>query len=323
MIGDHAQRLVGEVLGVRQRGSDLDQVLEQVDLVVRMHVLQHRRETLQAHAGVDARRRQRRQRAVGRAVELHEHQVPDFDVAVAVFVRRTRRTTGDVFAVVVEDFRARTAGAGVGHLPEIVRCERRALVVADAHDALGGHADFLVPQVEGFVIGVIDGDPQLVLGQLEHARQQLPGTRDRVALEVVAERPVAQHFEEGVVARGVAHRIQVVVLAAGTQAALHVGRAHVRQLLAAQEHVLELHHARIGEQQRGIAGRHQGTRRHDGVAFRAEDIRGRSSGFRRFSCGWGGPGGWVTPGSTAETTATRPAREVKLRRRLRRPRRRG
>ncbi len=35
-------------------------------------------------------------------------------------------------------------------------------------------------------------------------------------------------------ARGVAHRIQIVVLAAGTQAALYVGRAHVATLLRAE-----------------------------------------------------------------------------------------
>ena len=31
----------------------LDQVREQIDLVVRVHVLQHRREALEAHAGID------------------------------------------------------------------------------------------------------------------------------------------------------------------------------------------------------------------------------------------------------------------------------
>src|SRR6201996_98563 len=89
VIGDHAQRLVADIGGAGEFGRDLDQVSEQVDLVVGMHVLQHGRQALQAHARIDARRRQRRQRAIGRAVELHEHQVPDFDVAVAIFVRRT------------------------------------------------------------------------------------------------------------------------------------------------------------------------------------------------------------------------------------------
>ena len=40
-------------------GGGLDQVLEQVDLVVGMHVLQHRGDALEAHAGVDRRLGQR------------------------------------------------------------------------------------------------------------------------------------------------------------------------------------------------------------------------------------------------------------------------
>ena len=141
VVGDDAQRLVLEVAGAGDAGGGLDQVLEQVDLIVAVHVLQHGGKPLQAHAGIDARGRQRQQGAVGLAVELHEDVVPDLDVAVAVFVRRTRRAAGDVRAVVVEDLGARTAGAGIGHLPEVVGGERRALVVADADDAIGRQAD--------------------------------------------------------------------------------------------------------------------------------------------------------------------------------------
>ena len=104
MIGDHAQRLVFQIAGIGQARRFGDQALEQVDLVIRMHVLQHRGEALQAHAGVDARRRQRRQRAVGGAVELHEDEIPDLDVAVAVLVRRAGRAAGDVGAVVDRKF---------------------------------------------------------------------------------------------------------------------------------------------------------------------------------------------------------------------------
>ena len=64
-----------------------DQVPEQVDVVVAVHALHDSRDALEAHAGVDRRFRQRRHRAVGRAVELHENEIPDLDVAVAVFVR--------------------------------------------------------------------------------------------------------------------------------------------------------------------------------------------------------------------------------------------
>ena len=43
---------------------------------------------------------------------------------------------------------------------------------------------------------------------------------DRALLEVVAEGEIAEHLEEGVMARGVADVIEVVVLAAGADAFL-------------------------------------------------------------------------------------------------------
>ena len=61
-------------------------------------------------------------------------------------------------------------------------------------------------------------------GEAEVLGQQLPGELDRAFLEVVAEREVAEHLEEGVVARGVADVVEVVVLAAGADAFLR-GRA--------------------------------------------------------------------------------------------------
>ena len=70
---------------------------------------------------------------------------------------------------------------------------------------------------------------------------------DRFALEVVAEAEVAQHLEERVVAGCIADLVEVVVLAACTHAALRTGRARVAAFLRAEEHILELDHARVGE----------------------------------------------------------------------------
>ncbi len=174
--------------------------------------------------------------------------------------------------MVVEDFRARTARPRVGHLPEIVARVLGALVVADAHDALGRDADFLRPDVVGLVVVDVDGRPQLVRRQLVDLRQQLPRIVDRIALEVVAEAEVAQHLEERVMARRVADVLQVVVLAAGAHAALRRRRALVAALVDAQEHVLELDHAGIDEQQRRIVARHERRTRHERVALGDEVI---------------------------------------------------
>jgi len=282
VVGDHAQGFVFDIRCGGQPGRDADQVLEQVDLVVGMLVLQHRGQALQTHAGIHAGRGQRRQRAIGLAVELHEHQVPDFDVAVAILVGRAGGTTGHAGAVVVENLRAGAAGTGIGHLPEIVRCVRRALVVTDAHDARGRHADLLAPDRVGLVVVVIDGHPQAFRRQAEFLREQFPGPGNGLLLEVVAKRPVAQHLEEGVVARGVADLIEVVVLAAGAQAALHISGARVAGLLAAEEHVLELHHARVGEQQRRVVGRHQRGRGHDAVPALTEEFEEAAADFGGF-----------------------------------------
>ncbi len=52
---------------------------------------------------------------------------------------------------------------------------------------------------------------------------------DRDVLEIVAEREVAEHLEEGVVARGIADIVEIVVLAAGAHALLRRRRARCRR----------------------------------------------------------------------------------------------
>ncbi len=94
MVRDHAQRVRREIAGSRGLRRCRDQIPEQVDLVIAVHALHDGGDTLEAHARVHRWLRQRRQRAVGRAVELHEHEVPDLDVAIAVLVGRTRRAAG-------------------------------------------------------------------------------------------------------------------------------------------------------------------------------------------------------------------------------------
>src|SRR5690606_28091630 len=98
-----------------------------------------------------------------------------------------------------------------------------------------------------------------------------------------------------VVAGGVAHVFQVVVLAAGAQASLHRGRAHVGALVCAEEHVLELDHARVGEHERGVIARHQRAGRHYGVALGGEEVQeGLANVGNGSNCGDGaGHGGLV------------------------------
>ena len=135
-----------------------------------------------------------------------------------------------------------------------------------------GQARDLLPQVEGLIVVDIDGRRQLVLGQAEFLGDQVPGELDGAVLEIVAEREVAEHLEEGVVARGVADIVEVVVLAAGAHAFLRGDRALVGPLLQAGEDVLELHHAGVGEHQGRVVARHERRRRHDLVAGLGEIV---------------------------------------------------
>ena len=129
-----------------------------------------------------------------------------------------------------------------------------------------GRPGDLLPQVERDVVVDIDGDGQPLLRQPELLGHQVPGELDRALLEVVAEREIAEHLEERVVARRIADIVEVVVLAAGAHAFLRRDGAHIGALLQAGEHVLELHHAGIGEHQGRVVARHERRRRHDLVA---------------------------------------------------------
>ena len=67
--------------------------------------------------------------------------------------------------------------------------------------------------------------------QPELLGDQVPGKLDGLFLEIVAEREIAEHLEEGVMARGVADIFEVVVLAAGAHAFLRCHRAVVTACL--------------------------------------------------------------------------------------------
>jgi hypothetical protein len=131
-----------------------------------------------------------------------------------------------------------------------------------------GYARDLAPEPAGFVVRVVDGDVDPVGANAEPllARHPLPRVLDRLLLEVVAEREVAQHLEKGVVAGRVPHLLEVVVLAPGADAFLAGDGPAVVPPLQPLEHALELDHAGVGEQQGGIVRRDQGGARHLAMA---------------------------------------------------------
>jgi hypothetical protein len=76
---------------------------------------------------------------------------------------------------------------------------------------------------------------------------------DGIAFKIVTKRKVAEHFKKRMVPCGSTDVVEVVVLAACAHALLRRRRAFVRPRFASGEHVFELHHAGVREQQRGVA----------------------------------------------------------------------
>ena len=117
------------------------------------------------------------------------------------------------------DFRARTAGTCIAHFPEVVM-----LVTVDdvvLRQELFPVGSGLVVAAQAFFGAAFeDGSVEIFGIDFQHVHQVFPGPGDGFLLEVVAERPVAQHLEHGVVIRVVSHFFQVVVLSADAQALL-------------------------------------------------------------------------------------------------------
>ncbi len=272
MIGDDAmaRRMfgVGRHAGQIDRGGD--QRAEQIDGVIVVGALQHRGDALEPHAGVDRGTRQLDAGAPGKLLILHEHQIPDLDEAVAVLVGAAGRAALKLRPMIVENLGARAARPQIAHRPEIVGA-------GDADDLRLRHAGDLAPQFRRLVVVGEHGDEQPLGVEGEILGEQLPSEQDRPLLEIIAEREIAEHLEEGVMAGGVADIVEIVMLAAGAHAFLRRGRAQRCGLLLAGEHVLERHHASIGEHQSRVVTRHQRRRRHQLVVILGEEIeKGRA-----------------------------------------------
>ena len=176
----------------------------------------------------------------------------------------------EVRAAIEVDLAARPARAGLGHPPEVLVVA--GVDVAPLRHPLRRQADLVAPDVPGDLVVRVGRRGQPVGRDAQVARQEVPRPVDRLALEVVAEAPVAEHLEERVVARRPADLLEVVVLAGDAQAALVVDRPGVGALLGAGEDVLELDHARVREEQRLVAGRDEAGAGHDGVAALGEEL---------------------------------------------------
>ena len=165
-----------------------------------------------------------------------------------------------MIAVVKEDFSTWTTWTRWAHTPEIVICW-------NTNDPVIRKTCNLFPHIRSFVICVINCHQQAVFWDVEFFGQQFPSERNGLRFEVIAKAKVTKHFKERVVTCGVAHVVQIVVLAASTYAFLRGCCAVIVAGFDACEQVFELHHARVYEHQRWVVARHQRARRDDLVSL--------------------------------------------------------
>ena len=228
MVGDDPVRSAPE-----RRGHGLD-AADQIQLgekrrenfrfIAALLALQHGGDPFEAHAGVHVFLGQGFIFPLGVLVVLHEDVVPDLHPALVFGVELFRRGQG---ARPIEHLGIRAAGAGdAGGAPPIV-------LLGKLRDAGFGHAEG-APEIEGLLIeGAVliageDGEAQHVEGQVQIllAREEFEAELDGLFLEVVPQRPVPQHFEEGEV-DGVAHLVDIP----GADALLVVGEPLARGVL--------------------------------------------------------------------------------------------
>ena len=107
---------------------------------------------------------------------------------------------GQVRAAIEMDLAARPARTGVRHPPEVAVVA--VVDVAPARHPFGRQADLVAPDCAGDVVVLVRRRREAFPRDAQVAGQEVPGVEDGLALEVVAERPVAEHLEERVV-RGV------------------------------------------------------------------------------------------------------------------------
>ncbi len=268
MVGDHAIRRILEVVEyprVRRRRRDLlnrgEDRREHIGVIVAGFALQDRRDALEAHAGIYMLGRQRRQGAIRPAIKLDKNEVP-----YLYNIRRTlvyKPAAALVRRAVIVNLGAGAARAGFAHFPEVI------LLIAHVN-VRRVDVRLRAPQRRRLVVrrqillhvALKDGRVQPAFLHAPHFRQQLPRPADRLLFEVIAERPVAEHLEERVVISVLAHIVEVVVLAAGSDALLRIGRALVRPRACAEKYVFELIHAGVGEQQGRVVMRHDAAGRH-------------------------------------------------------------
>ena len=265
MVGNDLQgNILGLILAILHAGnlgSILDNGEQQVRLEVGLLVLHHGSQTLQTAARIDVLMGQGLVLPILSAVILGEHQVPDFQITVAVAAHSAvGGAAAALLAQIDVNLGVRAAGTGAD-FPE---------VVIHLHDVVLGEARLGLPDFNSLIIIGIDRHPKLLLGQLHNFCQELPCPGNSLTLEVITKGEVAQHFKVGLVACRTAHILNV----ASTHTALAGGNPGARRLHLAGKERLQGSHTCTNKEQGRIILRNQGkTRQAQMALFLCEELQ--------------------------------------------------
>ena len=258
----------------RHVAQHLNERLEHVSVIVGSLTLQRAHQTFKAHARVNHLGRQSFKRTICLAVVLHEHEIPNLNHLRVVFVHQL--TTGHLCLLLFRtrihmNLRAGATRSCVTHLPEVV-------MPAAIDDVV--FRQELFPNASRLIItgkpllgaALEDSGIEVLRVNLQHIHNVLPSPRNRLLLEVVTKRPVAQHLKHRVVIGVVSHLLQVIMLAAHTQTLLRVRLPPALRCSITQDNVLKLIHACIRKHQRRVVLHDHGSRWHNQVLLAFKEL---------------------------------------------------
>ena len=153
------------------------------------------------------------------------------------------------------NFGAWPTRAGIAHFPKIV-------FLRTTQDAFFWNV--LLPDFERFgifshiIIGIAakNGYIQLVFVNFIHFGKQFPGPTNGFFLKIVTKRPVAKHFEHGMVVGIMSNFFKIIMFARNAEAFLRIGHTWPLGGFVAKKPIFELVHPCIGEHERGVILNH-------------------------------------------------------------------
>ena len=164
------------------------------------------------------------------------------------------------FTAVIEQFGVRSARAAAD-FPEVVGC---------LADMFGNHTDF-DPRLHGDIVIRINRDIELLSVKADPfwTGQEFPGPGNRLFLEIVTDREVAEHLKERMMSRCLADILDIV----GTDRFLRVGDPVAGRLLRAVKILLQGRYTGIDPEQCRIIMRNQTGTRFDHAAFCLPEVK--------------------------------------------------